>query len=494
MILPRSSRTLTFLEAYDRFREIEEHFHLWEKSICGFPFWDCLRFPTFMTILEQTGIVGIAHRAPAAPEGFARIKSRASKLIDALLRNLFVGRRKYQYLFLGHPRRKLGPDGTYWDVYSDPIIDHLGADRSLLLERMERTYHGRHWKPAHTANLAYMEGFELADRIRRKLADRDGATLQMTDGEAGLLESVENRFYRMFRIPLDLTSQVRWSFVRHVLDALIYRRILQRQQPKVVFLVVSYRNESLIHACRKLSIPTVEIQHGTMSPYHVGYSYPSPASKRLFPDYFLTFGRYWEETVDLPIDRSNILTVGYPYLDATLLSLADRPKHDRIVFVSQGTIGRALSEFAVELYEMIPSEYEIVYKLHPGEVADWETRYARLAASGIKVIAREPPSLYELLAGAQFQVGVYSTAIFEGLALGCKTYIVELPGHEYMEPLVRKGVANLVQSPEQIDLHANGDFALFERDYFFAESWQRNLDRALAIVTGGATGDGGKLR
>ena len=47
--------------------------------------------------------------------------------------------------------------------------------------------------------------------------------------------------------------------------------------------------------------------------------------------------------------------------------------------------------------------------------------------------------LYELMAKSNYQIGAFSTAIYEGLMFNCKTFIVDVPGTEYLNDLIEKG-------------------------------------------------------
>lgn len=52
-----------------------------------------------------------------------------------------------------------------------------------------------------------------------------------------------------------------------------------------------------------------------------------------------------------------------------------------------------------------------------------------------------PTPIYDELAAADAVLGVYSTAVFEGLAFGLPTVIAKLPGWEATAPLVAEGAA-----------------------------------------------------
>jgi CDP-glycerol glycerophosphotransferase (TagB/SpsB family) len=106
---------------------------------------------------------------------------------------------------------------------------------------------------------------------------------------------------------------------------------------------------------------------------------------------------------------------------------------------------------AVEISEKLSSEqYHIIFKLHPGEYSIWETRYPWLKNDKIEVIASRERNLYEYLAISDVQVGVYSTAIYEGLGFGLQTFIYDAPHANTMQYLLDEGYAELVKSSDEL--------------------------------------------
>ena len=47
-------------------------------------------------------------------------------------------------------------------------------------------------------------------------------------------------------------------------------------------------------------------------------------------------------------------------------------------------------------------------------------------------------NLYKQLANSEFQAGVFSTALYEGIEFNCKTILLDLPGIEYMDSFIEK--------------------------------------------------------
>ena len=124
-----------------------------------------------------------------------------------------------------------------------------------------------------------------------------------------------------------------------------------------------------------------------------------------------------------------------------------------MLFLSQGVIGDRLSGLGLACAQRLP-DYQIVFKLHPGEYARWKTDYPALVEASklpnVEVVDHNERDLYLLMAESAVQVGVFSTAIYEGLALGCRTVLADLPGIEYMQRLIDAGHATKVADADAL--------------------------------------------
>ena len=83
----------------------------------------------------------------------------------------------------------------------------------------------------------------------------------------------------------------------------------------MIFVVVSYENLAIVAAAKSLGIQAIELQHGTITDYHLGYSYPEKTRLNgeipYFPDKILTFGDYWINEKSCPISKDNIVPIGF---------------------------------------------------------------------------------------------------------------------------------------------------------------------------------------
>ena len=128
---------------------------------------------------------------------------------------------------------------------------------------------------------------------------------------------------------------------------------------------------------------------------------------------------------------------------------------------------------------------DVVYKLHPGEVSRWREEYPQLASTGeINVVGEDGPALYHLLSESRAQVGVYTTVLYEGLCFDLDTYLVDLPGIEYMDELLERGGATLVTTVDELGncLASGTQKDYFETSRIFRPNTLSNIRQALDSI------------
>ncbi|WP_276253302.1 hypothetical protein [Halomontanus rarus] len=430
-------------EHHQTFLSIEEDLDLFGATIDGIRFWERVRYSIYRRTLTKSGIWGKAHsELETSMSHFAR---RVQFLIGNVFnRNPFLAS-SHEFLFWGHERRKREEDGMWWDIYCDPIHEELGLDYL----HMERPHLDRHLQPAQTKNLRY---FDLLDAIAR--IQQQFVTVNFTDCEQRFLDRIRRSLKRKFGVDIDITHVVKklLSFRRCIKP--LYERFLKRVNPLIVVLVVSYGGkETFIEVCKTMDIPVIELQHGIINEYASAYSFPGDRSKHTFPDYLFTFGDFWNEGVEFPINDNRIIPVGYPYLEKNASRYANVQERNQILFISQGIIAEPLSKMATQLAERCDINHEIIYKLHPGEYDRWRTEYPWLSKSSVTVVGSNGKSLYRLFAESTAQIGVSSTALFEGLIFDLDTYLVDLPTIEFMRDVVDKGYMTVIETIDELVGH-----------------------------------------
>lgn len=462
---------MTLKDVYQNLLKIEDDLDLFSYHIDGVYPWERIRFNVFANILFEVGLYEKRKTSKnlSSLNIYNKIKIYNVLLFDSIFHNPFFIK-NIDFIFWGHQRRKIMDDGYYWDIYTDPIIPILDNYKSATIESYENW---AHYKPAKTRNLYYSGMFQILSKINKYMSNYNKKNV------FDFSSYVEGRIKQDFSVAVDI-----YSLTSNVISSQkgtypIFSKFFKKTTPKICFTMASYSFEDFILAAKELSIPVVELQHGTISRYHLGYSYEGNRVKQSFPNYLFSFGEYWKNSVDYPIPKKNVLSIGYPYFEKLYEEKKSNIKINQIVFISQWTIGVSLSKFAVQTAKRLHGKINIVYKLHPWE----EINECLIQASGdnlLQVVSGQTPSLYDLLSTSKWLVGVYSTAIYEGIALGCIPFIVNLPGVDNMELLFQKGFAKLVNDPEEIDLSYIPNEVT--KDYLFADNWHENLKNGIEMV------------
>jgi hypothetical protein len=454
-------------ENHDKFLQLEDDLNLFNLRIEGVPFWERVRFSIFDSILQQT--TGQESLAFAAYSARKKFRFYISSMID-ILRNPFLAGTK-DMLFVGSQRRTLRNDGRWWDIYTDPIINQLGVSYVAI----EYDFGLHHSKPPRTANLRHFDFLFLLARLLRLLGL---ATISLSDDDKQQLRRIRFELQKRFNVDIQMEKIVLSMLQKRKALLPLYLLTLKRIKPKVVIVVVSYGKEDFIEACKRLHIHVVELQHGSIGPLHLGYAYPGEQRfKRTFPDYLLVFSDYWANCTEYPISRSRVISVGYPYMEEERKKHAHTPRKKQILFLSQGPIGEVLSKFALELSQACDLGYEILYKLHPRECKGWKEKYPWLLSSNIKVIDTQEAVLYGLFAESIIQVGVCSTALYEGITFGLQTYMLDAPGFEYARPLLETGLVHKVSSAEDLlrNIKSRKSDKEFDTEHFFKKNAIANI-------------------
>lgn len=285
-----------------------------------------------------------------------------------------------------------------------------------------------------------LEALELV----RAVVGPGGAALLDRKARAKIAE-LDAHLTRLVGKPIATRAILAGVLARFLVDRALYRRMLAIHQPEVVYCVVAYSGLApLVAAAREAGVRSVELQHGVISRYHLGYSYPGYDFAKLayFPDQLYSWGEPWDSLMDVPVPDARRVPYGFRYFEHEAARYRGLPRErGRILVISQGTIGRELAETVLRLAPRLRSA-TIDYKLHPSESARWRQYPALVALSEQpNVTIRTDGNLYELMARCEWQLGVYSTALYEGHALGLKTALARLSGIEYMSRWFERGAA-----------------------------------------------------
>ena len=470
----------TVKEVCDTLFSLEEKYDLNQMKIQGIYAWQLVRIYVYYEISRKIGVFGSPQQAKVTI--IDKILSFLPFVKNSLFSNPLKGKYHKDILIFDHPR-KVKHEGEFKDIYSYFLTDDLDSRNSY--EVIETPYLNKHFTKKED-HIKYNDRILLGSYFYKKTRKTP-----LKNYEKNKIANLQREINSNFNIEIDLLNIME----NHILDFKYqykkYNQLFKKRSPKYIFVVVAYENQAMIAAAKDNNIEVIELQHGTISNYHLGYNYPNKKDKnnvKYFPDKILSFGSYWGEVANYPIYDEDIIPIGFPYLNENIqFFLKNKKNKNQILFISQGVIGKYLSEFAYNIAKKLENSkenYTFIYKLHPGEYSNWQNNYSYLKKceklANFHIIDNNETSLYELFSKSEYQVGVFSTAIYEGLLFNCKTFIIDLPGSEYMNNLVEKDyVKKIATAQEFIETIANFKINNYDKDFFFKKYDKSNLNKLI---------------
>lgn len=418
--------------------DLEREHALDQWLVAGRPVWPAFRMHVYYAAARAAGFFGDPH--PAKPREAEQTTGEPPSDWQRLVRfhNEAQSRRRPWLRFRRAPGHTLliphhrQVDG--FDIYTRALATGLGASAMVV----DREPHGD------------AERLDLVT-ARRRMTSRAGAPPEFDIAPAEVARYTEFLSALQRRAGADvlpLADDFAGRLQSYLKQAWVFEGFLKFARTRELYLTDSYFTPALMAAAKARGVRTVELQHGFISAYHLGYSYPNGLAAPLLPDEFWAFGDYWTGFLP-PQVRTRV--IGAPYVKELASHATDPRDEALIVFTSQGVLEDRLLRIAIEVARQLPGR-RIVYRLHPSEsLADYESALPRLSElpANFQLSARHP-NIFALLGSAAVQVGVFSTTLLEGMSLGCRTVVLALPGHEYMLPAVQQGDAAFAASLDEV--------------------------------------------
>ena len=437
------------MSVFDSFLEYEKENKLYDREVFGFKYWEYVRFVIYTEV--KIKVEQLSELLAVSNLTWKNYRFNLKEL------NKYLGLNKVKncdLLFISHPRR-INQNEKYENIYTDEVERYLSSKYNCITfeEPCWNSYVSSergHLFPTATENIKYTDLLELLYLFKKKIYKTFNKNkVQLIEQEVvDILQGLNNKYN------VDI-MYVKNRIINSIIYVLImkkhYFKILKEIKPKVVF--INYWPTDfktlIMDICNNLRIPTIELQHGTIT-------FDDPIEHKCYDnnicknvsDYFFSFGQVHTDVSYLTTKSEYLKEVGYPFLEKKIKEKYKLPTELKknkkyILIISQTIIGEEMSEFASNLAELIMNndEYMIIFKFHPNEV---DRIYPHLDKKNIIQVKQKGEEIYKYQKFAYLQVGVYSTAIYEGLAFGIPTFILRgKSGSEESEKLLsymKKGV------------------------------------------------------
>jgi len=417
----------------------EEDLDLFERKIEGVYYWELVRH-SIRNRIRKPLIHGNDDKF-----SYRRLCDPVAGMKNIVYKNpWFSDERKYMF-YPNTRRRKL--EGEWYDYYLDPIAEAIDED-SVFIEQKERR------KPAASTNQKYL----FLPDLMADIVELVGYNVNIPKREKEIIGELEEKVSKTFDVDVNITREIEYVLSKRKTRLPFYQSIIRKIKPEVCIMThgVSSRPSkdiTFVEACQNENVPVIDVQYTAIDPGFWHYHYPGNRPRHIKPDYFFIWGDYWKDAVELPYEEEEIYITGFPYFERKRKEYSNINKKEQIIFISNTKSGDQLSKVAAEL-SMTDINYDIVYKLHGGEFDSWEKDYSELATVAEKglldVKDSNESALHQLLAESKIQVGVSSTAIYEGLGFGLHTFIIDSTISFETKKLVKEGYAELVTSSDEI--------------------------------------------
>lgn len=465
----------------EKLLEIEANCGLFDLTVENLHLWQYVRYNCLLKILEEiTGIKMICKNNRPFYD-----KSEKKFVFKEWIRKWQFCVHKKDLIVINVPRRV--KEGIYYKcVITDTILENL--DYSYYV--YENKYMGMHFNPVKTKNLKYisMDGLKKKKKYSKPNCDKSLKEFMVKIIET-FEEECETKFSRGLR---DYIA----AYIKNVFcDIWYYKiwaaRVMALVRPKAVMVTVGYDPfvQVVIAEAKKRNIPTIELEHGRIGATHLAYNYIYKGSLDVFADYMFVYGDYEKNIPRYPIDRKNVMAVGYAELEKKASLYAPKKRKQYIITFISGTLdGEILSQYAVDLRKSyMLRNVRMIYKLHPSEYNQWKRLYPVLIGSGLEIISENKHDIYYYIGNSNCVIGISSTVLFEATMFNTKIFIIKERDYRKAEALYQSNMAELVTSEKELsekivnDLMHSEDVQLATK-MFFKRNSIKNIKSALKKI------------
>ena len=191
--------------------------------------------------------------------------------------------------------------------------------------------------------------------------------------------------------------------------------------PRRVLFVFREGNLPVLAACKRLSIPVAEFQHGVTLDNTMAYT--GEYDERIDPDYFLSFGDYWKPEV-FGMEPSRMIHIGWAFKQ--FVQNNEKKGKEYVLVISSTAISTEVLN-ALKVISAINREVFFDIRLHPAESYNEEQRNLLSQIPNATIVDNKQES-FSVLSSYHYVIGEVSSVLFEALSVGCMVGMLNLCG------------------------------------------------------------------
>ncbi|EOW9128380.1 hypothetical protein ACN142_002822 [Vibrio cholerae] len=317
--------------------------------------------------------------------------------------SLFFLREK-EFLFLGFSRRVVQKDGLNKDIFHDDLIQFLGKDKCLMIEKPFKLSHS---KNRFTICPIIDYDFFMYFSLFFSYVAVPFVLIRYSKEINQIVLSINNEFSRQIISHLELAV----AYSSFSIDKNISVLFLKLLSPKKLILTSRWLHYPFIHAANSMGIDTVELQHGCIM--NDNFFYCDFDETQFNVSKVLTFSRFWNNR---KWNAASVVSIGVTGKDG--LSIPEF-RCDRVLVISQPEESKLLN---IDLFNLAISNNHIKFnvRLHPQDITGYKHRYAKLIAlPNVTFLDSSIKSVSTDLCQHTLVVGYTSSVLFEAYDIGC---------------------------------------------------------------------------
>ncbi len=205
-----------------------------------------------------------------------------------------------------------------------------------------------------------------------------------------------------------------------------FKSLLSIIKPKVILVEgLCYSRSYITCAANELSIKTGELQHGFIDRNNYAYNLSDQLAQHnsiryYYPDYFLSFGSYWQSFMNIPTEY---IPIGFSFLENFIIKQTLLKNANSILIISNSINPDEIIKFTLKLNDIAKSrKVKIEFRPSPRERSNLKVLYRKLMDDeNIKIDTNL--NIYDSFLNHKTVVGDYSTVLFEAINFNKSIYL-----------------------------------------------------------------------
>lgn len=341
-----------------------------------------------------------------------------------VFKNLFYGFfswfKKYDYLYFSDSSERKNINNKKFDILCDSIVDHIGQDLSLVIEK---PFSNNHFdkKCVNSNNIVSYLIFNILSVILVKFYN-----------EKVRIEVLED-INQEYNLNIDYKYRVRLFNAQLKIFNIYFKFI----KPKVIFFNCYYDKQAIVKVANDLNIKTVEIQHGIISSMHSAYISDLELDSSYIPKYLFAVSEKVKQILinkKSVYNQENIFITGSYYLNYLQKNFIHNEKlrdiQSRYSFSLAITLQKTFELKMLNFINVVANKLpNILFIIIPRDYSNNEINFN---LKNSNMIMYPELDCYNILLHCDLHCTIYSTCAIEAPFLGIKNILINIENNSHI--------------------------------------------------------------